>query len=87
MYWTSTLPYPVTPKSGPVRQLTTLENARDALLHDLPADKKKSRHWLDAGLIVVAASESGATADLHAAADALVHALDADGWMTRSPDA
>ena len=86
MSWTSALAYTVTPKSGPIEQLKTLEDARSALI-DLPADKKKSPHWLQTGLLVVAASESDAAADIHAATDALVHALDTEGWMTRPPAA
>jgi hypothetical protein len=85
MSWTSALPYPINPKSGPVRKLATLADARGALIYDLPVDKKKARHWLTAGLLVVAASESGASADIHAAAEALVNALDAEGWMSLPP--
>jgi hypothetical protein len=83
MYWTSALPYVVTPKSGPMRQLATLEDVRSALIDDLPAELKKAPHWLEAGLLVVEASESGRAGDLRAAADALVNALDAEGWMSR----
>ncbi len=87
MFWTSALTYVVTPKSGPVRQLATLEDARSALIDDLPVDRKKVPHWLEAGLLVVEASESGKPADLQAATDALVKALDAEGWMSRPPAA
>ena len=87
MSWTSALAYTVTPKSGPMRQLRSLEDARSALINDLPADRKKAPHWLQAGLLVVEASESGAAADIAAATEALVKALDAEGWMTRSPAA
>jgi hypothetical protein len=85
MSWTSTLTYTITPKSGPIRQLTTLEDARSALINDLPADRKKTPHWLQAGLLVVAAGESGRLDDVAAATEALVKALDADGWMTHPP--
>lgn len=85
MTWTSALTYTITPKSGPVRQLTTLEDARSALINDLPADRKKTPHWLQAGQLVVAASESGTPADVAAATEALVRALDTDGWMSHSP--
>lgn len=87
MSWSHALTYVVTPKSGPIRQLRTLADVRSALINDLPVDKKKAPHWLQAGLLVVDASESGAAADIAAATEALVKALDTEGWMnaTRAP--
>ena len=85
MTWTSTLSYTVSPKSGPIRQLQTLEDARSALINDLPVDRKKAPHWLRAGMLVVAAGESGSAPDIAAATEALVRALDADGWMSHLP--
>lgn len=84
MSWTNALAYTITPKSGPVRQLKTLEDARSALINDLPADWKKSPHWMQAGLLVVAAGESGKVSDIAAATEALVKALDIEGWMSPS---
>ncbi|MGH6769916.1 MAG: hypothetical protein ACRECO_12950 [Xanthobacteraceae bacterium] len=83
MYWNETLTYVITPKSGPVRQLRTLLDARSALVEDLPAGGTKRPHWLQAGLRVVAASESGLQDDISAATDALLAALEKEGWMNR----
>jgi hypothetical protein len=84
MFWNEPLTYVISPKSGPVRQMRTLHDARSALIHDLPSGSTKRQHWLQAGLRVVAASESGAPEDIRAATDALVAALEMEGWMTRS---
>jgi hypothetical protein len=83
MYWNEALTYIITPKSGPVRQLRTLLDARSALVQDLPAGGTRRPHWLAAGLQVVAASESGSDEDISAATDALLAALEAEGWMSR----
>jgi hypothetical protein len=84
MFWDSPLTYVITPKSGPVRAMQTLQDARSAMIHDLPPGSTKRLHWLHAGQRVVAASESGLQEDIRIATDALVAALDAEGWMSRS---
>jgi hypothetical protein len=87
MSWSDALSYTVTPKSGPVRQLKTLEDARSALINDVPADCKKTPHWLQAGMLVVEAGESGTPGDVAAATEALVSALAAEGWLSHAPAA
>ena len=78
------LAYFIAPKSGPVRRMETLHDATQALLNDLPYGFQKPRHWLDAGLLVVRASETGLRADILRATDALFDALSHEGWMGRN---
>jgi hypothetical protein len=82
-HWTAPLPYWITPKSGPVRQIRTLMDANHAIANDLPRPVMKKRPWLRAGWVVISAANSGRPEDIEAAAEALVNALDAEGWMTR----
>lgn len=85
MSWSKPLAFEITPKSGPVRKLVTLEDARSAIVHDLPPRSTKKPHWLRAGQAIIAAAESGAASDIRAATDFLADALDAEGWMTAVP--
>jgi hypothetical protein len=78
VFWDEPLTYEITPKSGPVRRLTTLADVRSAMVHDMPAESRKRPHWLRAGMLVVAASESGSAADIQTATDALIEALDTE---------
>jgi hypothetical protein len=78
------LAYFIAPKSGPVRRMETLHDATQALLNDLPYGFQKPRHWLDAGLLVVRASETGLRADILRATDALFDALSHEGWLERN---
>lgn len=81
-FWDKPLAYEITPKSGPVRRMVTLADARSAMIHDLPPGTTKRPHWLSAGMKVVAASESGARSDIRSATDALADALDVEGWLS-----
>jgi hypothetical protein len=85
LFWTKALSYEITPKSGPMRRLATLEDVRSAMIEDLPRGSTKTPHWLRAGMALVAASESGKPVDIRAATDALADALDVEGWMTLVP--
>lgn len=85
LYWDKALSFEITPKSGPVRKMVTLLDARSAMVHDLPPRSTKKPHWLRAGMAIVAASESGTYSDIRAATDALADALDAEGWMDVAP--
>ena len=85
VFWDTPLSYEVTPKSGPVRRMVTLADVRTAMVYDLPPGTTKQRHWLDAGLLVVAASESGKQSDVRVATDALCDALDVEGWLSADP--
>jgi len=85
LYWDKPLTYEITPKSGPMRRLTTLADVRTSMVHDLPPGTTKQPHWLHAGLLIVAASESGSAEDIHIATDALIEALDTEGWLSVAP--
>jgi hypothetical protein len=85
VFWDKPLSYEITPKSGPMRRLVTLADVRSAMVYDLPPGTTKQPHWLNAGLLVVAASESGKPADIRVATDALCDALDAEGWLSATP--
>ena len=89
VFWDKPLSYEITPKSGPVRRMVTLADVRTAMVYDLPPGTTKQPHWLHAGLLVVAASESGKQSDIRVATDALCDALDVEGWLSarRPPDA
>jgi hypothetical protein len=85
LFWDEPLTYEITPKSGPMRRLVTLADVRTAMVYDLPKGTTKQPHWLNAGLLVVAASESGKQSDIRVATDALCDALDVEGWLSTSP--
>lgn len=76
------LAYWITPKSGPIRPLRTLRDSNRAMLDDLPSECRTRRHWLDARLLLLAAADSADPHQLLAATDALVRALETEGWMS-----
>ena len=82
LFWDKSLTYEIQPKSGPVRRMETLADVRTAMVYDLPPGTTKQPHWLSAGMLVVAASESGKQGDIHAATDAITDALDVEGWLS-----
>lgn len=85
LFWDKQLAFEITPRSGPLGRLMTLTDVRNAMLHDLPPGAIRQPHWLHAGLMVVAASESGSAGDIRAATEALIDALDAEGWLDAAP--
>jgi hypothetical protein len=85
VFWDVPLTYEITPKSGPMRRLTTLADVRSAMVHDLPPGGTRRPHWLHAGMLIVAASESGDVNDVRVATDALIEALDIEGWLSVAP--
>ncbi len=86
LHWERSLTYEIQPKSGPLRgRLTTLADVRSAMIHDLPPGATKRPHWLRAGMLIVQASESGFASDIRIATDALIEALDAEGWLSLPP--
>jgi hypothetical protein len=87
VFWEKPLSYEITPKSGPVRPMVTLADVRSAMVYDLPPGTTKQPHWLNAGLLVVAASESGKPSDIRVATDALCDALDVEGWLSAAATA
>ena len=80
--WENPLTYEIAPRSGPMRRLATLADVRTAMVYDLPPGSTKKPHWLRAGMLVVAAAEGGSLNDVRKATDAVVEAVDAEGWMT-----
>jgi hypothetical protein len=82
LHWDRPLSYEITPKSGPVRKMVTLADVRTAMVYDLPPGTTKQPHWLNAGLLIVAASETGKPGDIRVATDALCDALDVEGWLS-----
>ena len=87
VFWEKPRSYEITPTSGPVRKMATLADVRTAMVYDLPPGTTKQPHWLNAGLLVVAASESGKVSDIRIATDALADALDVEGWLSASVSA
>ena len=85
MNWNAELAYDVTPKSGPMRAMRTLRDANYALLDDLGAQCRYRGHWSAVGRLLLAAANRGGRLDVMLATDALVMALEAEGWMTRPP--
>ena len=67
--------------------MVTLADVRTAMVYDLPPGTTKQPHWLNAGMLVVAASESGKQGDIHVATDAITDALDVEGWLSRRQSA
>jgi hypothetical protein len=87
VFWEKPLSYEIAPTSGPVRRMVTLADVRSAMVYDLPPGATKQPHWLHAGLLVVAASESGKLSDIRVATDALCDALDVEGWLSAAASA
>jgi hypothetical protein len=85
MSWNAELAYDVTPKSGPMRAMRTLRDANYALLDDLTARGRYRGHWSAVGRLLLAAANRGGRLDVMLVTDALVMALEVEGWMTRSP--
>jgi hypothetical protein len=84
MNWNTELAYFVTPKSGPMRPMRTLIDANRAFLDDLPFGCRRRPHWAAFGRLLLIASDTASTIDVRLATDALVRALEAEGWMTRA---
>ena len=51
--------------------MVTLADVRTAMVYDLPPGTTKQPHWLNAGMLVVAASECGEQGDIRVATDAI----------------
>jgi hypothetical protein len=84
-FWNAKLAYLITPKSGPVRAMDTLLDANHAVTQDLPIGWLRRPHWGRAGKLLLAASEGGDAADIIALTDALLAAVEHEGWMERVP--
>ena len=81
-YWDESFNYLITPKSGPLPQMASLVDAREALLHKLP--KEHFGRALRAAKGLTIAAETGLSRDIEIAFECIVAALDEEGWMTRS---
>lgn len=66
-----------------MRRMGTLIDANHAISKDLPLEIRKRRHWLRAGELLVEGAEMGSPKAIQAATDALLEALEHEGWMTR----
>jgi hypothetical protein len=83
-HWDESFNYVITPKSGPLPQMVSLFDAREALLHKLPKKHFRRAHWLRAARGLAMAAETGLSRDIEIAFECIVAALDEEGWMTRS---
>ncbi len=79
--WDTLLTFVITPKSGPLRKMVTLHDAQQVLIADLPPGYLKRAHWLRAGKALVTAAETGMSKDIEGAFEAIVTALDEEGWL------
>jgi hypothetical protein len=83
LHWHDQLAYTISPKSGPLRRMETLLDANQALLNDLPKGFLQQPRWRDVARCLVRASETGAEPDIREVADAILDAVEREGWMTR----
>ena len=83
--WLDPLPFPIVPKSGPMRPMYSLSHMNKALTKDLPFKSLQRPHWRNAARLVIDAAATGALEDIQSAYDAMVEALSCEGWMTREP--
>jgi len=72
----------ITPKSGPLPQMSSLLDANRALTGNLPHGFLKRPHWLKAGQALMTAAETGASSDIDRAFETIVIALDEEGWSS-----
>ena len=82
LFWNKPLTYEIKPKSGPLGKLVTLADVRTGMVYDLPRGFTKQPHWLRAGMLLVTASETGTATDVRRATEALIDALEAEGWLS-----
>jgi hypothetical protein len=82
MDWQKPLVGVITPKSGPLPRMVTLIDANRALVGELPQGYLKRPHWLRAGKALVTAAETGQSSDVERAYEAIVAALDEEGWLS-----
>jgi hypothetical protein len=85
MSWNAELAFLVTPKSGPLRPMRTLVDAARTLVDDLPQTYRRRSYWISVRQFVLRAAGTGSALDIRLATDALVCALELEGWMTRAP--
>ena len=81
-YWDTRLTYVIMPKSGPLRRMVRLRDAKQALA-DLPPGYLERVQWLRAWRALLAAAETGTRRDIEWAFEKFVAALDEEGWLAR----
>jgi len=82
-YWDQPLTFVITPKSGPLPQMSSLLDANRALTGNLPHGFLKRPHWLRAGQALMTAAETGESRNIDRAFETIVIALDEEGWLLR----
>ena len=82
-YWDQPLTFVITPKSGPLQQMSSLLDANRALTGNLPHGFLKRPHWLKAGHALMTAAETGELRDIDRAFETIVIALNEEGWLSR----
>jgi hypothetical protein len=82
-YWDQPLTFVITPKSGPLPQMSSLLDANRALTGNLPHGFLKRPHWLRAGQALMTAAETGESRDIDRAFETIVIGLDEEGWLSR----
>jgi hypothetical protein len=65
-----------------MRAMRTLGDVNHALLDDLAVQYRYRRHWFLVGRLVLAAASSESRLSVTFATDALLVALEIEGWMT-----
>jgi hypothetical protein len=65
--------------------MDTLLDANQAITQDLPVGWLRRPHWGAAGKLLLAASASGEPEVIAAVTDALLAAVEREGWMERLP--
>jgi hypothetical protein len=83
--WFDPLPFPIVPKSGPMRRMRTLADMNRALTKDLPFRQLCQPSWQQAARLVVHAATTEMDGDIQSACEAMVESLDLEGWMTAEP--
>jgi hypothetical protein len=83
MNWTKELAYTITPKSGPMRKMETLLDANRGISEDIPKGSLKRHPWFSAGSLLLRASATENDADIRRATDAVLNAVEREGWMNR----
>jgi hypothetical protein len=83
-YWDKPWPLAIVPESGPLPLMVSLLDANRALIDKLPKGYLKRAHWLRAGHALLTAAETGESRDIELAFEAIVDALNEEGWLKGS---
>lgn len=83
MRWESELTFFVTPKSGPMRPMRTLRELNLAMLDDLTFRDRQRAHWVRVRRLLLVAADTGSAIDVRLVTEALIRAVEAEGWLDR----